>query len=84
MKKIIVYTHTDCLLKDNGINHPEKKERLQVILKSIQKINTINIEIRDSPLASIDIISLVHPKNSTPNAIFGLFENINNLKEKPS
>ena len=36
MKKIIVYTHPDCLLKDNGPNHPEKKERLQVILKSIQ------------------------------------------------
>ena len=39
MKKIIVYTHSDCLLKDNGINHPEKKERLQVVLKSLQDIN---------------------------------------------
>ena len=35
MKKVIVYTHSDCLVKENGLNHPEKKERLQVIFKSI-------------------------------------------------
>ena len=45
MKKIIVYSHSDCLLKNNGLNHPEKKERLQIILKSIQDISSINIEI---------------------------------------
>ena len=28
MKEIVVYTHSNCLLKDNGPNHPEKKERL--------------------------------------------------------
>ena len=49
MKKIIVYTHQDCLLKDNGPNHPEKKERLQVILKSIQDISCIDIEIINQP-----------------------------------
>ena len=47
MKKIIVYSHPDCLLKDNGPNHPEKKERLQIILKSIQDICCIDIEIKD-------------------------------------
>ena len=61
MKKIIVYTHPDCLLKDNGPNHPEKKERLQIILKSIQDICCIDIEIKDAPLADIDDICLVHP-----------------------
>ena len=50
MKEIVVYTHSDCLLKNNGSNHPEKKERLQVILKSIQDINSINIEIKNAPL----------------------------------
>ena len=45
MKKITVYTHSDCLLKDNGLNHPEKKERLKIILKSIQDISNIQIEI---------------------------------------
>ena len=74
MKKVIVYTHSDCLLKDNGQNHPEKKERLQVILKSIQDISNINIKIKNAPLASIDNICLVHP-GSHINNIFSLIPN---------
>ena len=61
MKKIIVYTHSDCLLKDNGSNHPEKMERLETILKLINDLNNIDIEIQKAPLATIDNISLVHP-----------------------
>ena len=61
MKKIIVYTHSDCLLKDNGPNHPEKKERLHIILKSIQDISSIDIKIKNAPLAGFDNICLVHP-----------------------
>ena len=61
MKKIIVYTHSDCILKDNGLNHPEKKERLQAVLKSIQNISIDGIEIFDAPLAVVDDICLVHP-----------------------
>ena len=71
MKKIIVYTHPDCLLKDNGPNHPEKKERLQVILKSIQDISFIDIEIKDAPLAVDDDICMVHPVTHINN-IFSL------------
>ena len=61
MKKITVYTHSDCLLKDNGLHHPERKERLKIILKSIQDISNIHIEIVDAPLASFDNICMVHP-----------------------
>ncbi len=71
MKKIIVYTHPDCLLKDNGPNHPEKKERLQAILKSIQDISCIDIEIKDAPLAVVNDICLVHPVTHINN-IFSL------------
>jgi len=39
--EIVVYTHSDCLLKDNGPNHPEKKERLEIVLKSIKEINSM-------------------------------------------
>ena len=74
MKKIIVYTHSDCLLKDNGSSHPEKKERLQVILKSIQDISSIDIEIKDAPLAVVDDICLVHPATHIKN-IFSLIPN---------
>ena len=29
MKEIIIYTHEDCILKNNGKKHPENKKRLQ-------------------------------------------------------
>ena len=31
---MIVYSHSDCLLKFNGQGHPERKERVDSILKS--------------------------------------------------
>ena len=74
MKKIIVYTHSDCLLKDNGLNHPEKKERLQAVLKSIQNISSNEVEIVDAPLAVVDDICLVHPVMHINN-IFSLIPN---------
>jgi acetoin utilization deacetylase AcuC-like enzyme len=55
------------LLKDNGPNHPEKKERLQAILKSIQDISCIDIEIKDAPLAGDDDIYLAHPATHINN-----------------
>jgi acetoin utilization deacetylase AcuC-like enzyme len=60
---MLVYTHQDCLLKNNGFNHPERKERLDSILHSIKQIKDIQINFKEAPLANIDIISLVHPKN---------------------
>ena len=74
MKKIIVYTHSDCLLKDNGLNHPEKKERLQVVQKSIQNISSNDVEIVNAPLAVVDDICLVHPVMHINN-IFSLIPN---------
>ena len=75
MNNLIVYTHSDCLLQDNGLRHPEKKERLQVILKSIQDISDIDIKIKNAPLASISNICLVHPKKYINN-IFSLIPNL--------
>jgi len=59
---MLVYSHTDCLLKDNGFNHPERKERLDSILESIKQIKDIKINFKEAPLADMDVISLVHPK----------------------
>ena len=58
----MVYTHTDCFLKDNGLNHPERKERLVSILESINQINDIKINVLEAPIANMSAISLVHPK----------------------
>ena len=60
---MIIYKHDDCLLKDNGFNHPERKERISSILESIKQITNFKIEFKDAPLADIETISLVHPKN---------------------
>ncbi len=59
---MIIYTHTDCLLKENGLNHPERKERLDSVIDSINKIKDFKIIIKNAPLADINTISLVHPK----------------------
>ena len=59
---MLVYFHNDCLLKDNGFNHPERKERLDSILESIKQIKDIKISFKEAPLAYMDYISIVHPK----------------------
>ena len=59
---MLVYKHSECLLKDNGFNHPERKERIDSILKSIEQIKDFEISFKDAPLADIETISLVHPK----------------------
>ena len=63
---MIVYKHDDCLLKDNGFNHPERKERIISILTSIKKIkeqvnkvqnvlNKLKINGSSSELASLSL-----------------------------
>ena len=50
---MIIYKHDDCLLKDNGFNHPERKERIESILESIKQIKDYKIYIKDAPLADL-------------------------------
>ena len=69
---MIIYRHSDCSLKDNGLNHPERKERINSILESIKQIEDFKINLKDAPLADIETISLVHPKNHIEN----IFSNI--------
>ena len=71
MEKIIVYTHLDCLAKDNGPNHPERKERLETVLESVKESDSLDIEIREAPLAAHETINFVHPQSHL-NAIFSM------------
>ena len=66
---MLVYTHSDCQLKDNGFNHPERKERLVTIIDSIKRIKDTKINFKEAPIADIETISLVHPKEHI-NKIF--------------
>ena len=60
MNNLIFYSHTDCLLKDNGLNHPERKERLDTVIKSIDQIDDQIIIKKEAPLADLQIINHVH------------------------
>jgi len=68
----LVYTHSDCQLKDNGSNHPERKERLDTIIETIKRIKDVKINIKQAPIADIETISLVHPRKYIDN----IFDNI--------
>ena len=67
MNNLIFYSHADCLLKDNGLNHPERKERLDTIIKSINQIDDLVIIKKEAPIADLQEISLVHPINYIEN-----------------
>ena len=60
---MIVYTHNDCLKKFNGQNHPERKERLISIIKTLKASPELKINFKEAPLAKMSEIILVHPKN---------------------
>ena len=59
---MLVYTHSDCQLKDNGLNHPERKERLETVIESIKKIKDFKIIFKEAPFADMKFVSLVHPR----------------------
>ena len=69
MNDLVFYSHTDCLLKDNGSNHPERKERLKTILQSIKEIKYIKIINKDAPVADLKDIHLVHPEKYVKNML---------------
>ncbi len=64
---MIIYSHNDCLLKFNGHTHPERRERLEIIIKSIKECKNFNTIFKDAPLADLNTISLVHPKKYIEN-----------------
>ena len=57
---MLVYTNSDCQLKDNGFNHPERKEKNRNC-KSIKQIKNFKINFKNA-IADMKIISLVHPR----------------------
>ena len=63
MENIRVYSHSACLSKENGEGHPERKERLESILDSIQRIDDITIDLKEAPKAQNKDINLVHPQS---------------------
>jgi acetoin utilization deacetylase AcuC-like enzyme len=63
MENIRVYSHSACILKENGDGHPERKERLESILDSIHSIDELAIDLKEAPIAKYSDINLVHPQS---------------------
>ena len=72
---MLIYTHYDCQLKDNGFNHPERKERLETIIESIKKIKDFKINFKQAPIADMKTISLVHPRKHIEKIFFNIPKN---------
>jgi len=67
MNSLIIYSHKDCLLKNNGLNHPERKERLETVINSIDQIENLSIINKKAPLAELQEINHVHPISYVEN-----------------
>ena len=63
MENLRVYSHSACILKENGDGHPERKERLESILDSIHSIDELAIDLKEAPTAKYSDINLVHPQS---------------------
>ena len=74
MNDILIFSHKDCLKKNNGKDHPERKERLETIINSLNEIKNINLIFKEAPLAPLNIIYDTHPRNY----INSLFKSIPN------
>ena len=84
MNNLIFYSHTDCLLKDNGLNHPERKERLNTIIKSIDQIKDLEIIKKEAPLADLHTISYIHPASNLDNMFSQIPVNgLTTMEEEP-
>ena len=65
----ILYTHPVCLDHDTSPNHPESANRLRKILEALETPNFDGLIRRESPLASLEQIQAIHPKEQV-NLIF--------------
>ena len=84
MKDLILYSHPDCLLKENGTNHPERKERLEAVFKSVNELEEITIKNKTSSLANIKDITLVHEKEYINNVFLKIPDSgLITLEEEP-
>ena len=84
MNNIQIYYHADCLIKYNGVNHPERKERLDSIISSIKEINNIDIKFNDAPLVDLEFVYPIHPKNYIDNIFTKIPKNgLNSLENEP-
>ncbi len=63
-----IFTHDDCLEHDTGPGHPERTERLEVVLEALRgEMFHGRLNWRDAPMATAEQIARVHPLDHMNN-----------------
>ena len=82
---MIIYTHNDCLKKFNGHGHPERKERLEIIISSIKSSFELNAIFKQAPIAEMNNISLVHPRKYIQELLKNIpLEGLKGVEKEPN
>jgi acetoin utilization deacetylase AcuC-like enzyme len=57
----LLYTHESCIEHDPGRHHPERPDRLRVVLDRLSETEFANLERREAPKGEAAAIERVHP-----------------------
>ncbi|MDA1325806.1 MAG: histone deacetylase family protein, partial [Proteobacteria bacterium] len=56
----IIFTHQSAEDHDPGPGHPERSDRIRAVMQVLNSANFADLERRESPVADIDQIALIH------------------------
>lgn len=56
----LIFTHQSAEEHDTGPGHPERSDRIRAVMQVLNSASFVDLERRESPVASIDQISRVH------------------------
>jgi len=59
----LLYSHAACLGHDTGPYHPERPDRLRVVLDALEADDFAALVRREAPLGALDDIARVHPRD---------------------
>jgi acetoin utilization deacetylase AcuC-like enzyme len=59
-RRLLLYTHEDCLRHDPGVGHPEHPGRLLAVLEALRAAFPDALDLRDAPLASHEALARAH------------------------
>lgn len=57
----LLYTHESCIDHDPGLHHPERPDRLRVVLHRLSEDEFAGLERREAPQGDVTDIERVHP-----------------------
>ena len=70
---MIIYTHPACLAHDTGPEHPERPERLRVVLAGLREAHA-DLDWREAPLAKLGDLRRVHHQDLVREVLEAQFD----------